>query len=459
MDFSTTIDRMRPVAAAEGKFAATRSVSDPTREIRLGTALAAALVLGLGGWAAASQLDAAVVGHGVIRLGDARQVVQAPAAGTIASVRVANGATVRAGQLLVDLRTSESRAQERSLAARVWGLQAEIARIEADQRGDARVSAPADFAALTGEDRSQAFAALAAQQAQLDAERALQRSEAAVMADRTRQIAHQIDGAGERLASLRTQEQLSRDELAGYQQLYAKGLATRTRLLALQRAVADLGGAAGGSRADIARLRTQSGEARLQLQQMRNERLAAVADRLRLARTELDTVLPQWLAARTDVQRMAIRAPISGTVTASHPPVAGAVLPAGAALFEIVPDQRAMTVEMRVPINEAADLRPGQRAWVKLAGPGTQMLPALEAEVGRVSADSVEDDRSGVSYYIVTMRLSSAAAQAAARSGQFAGGVRAGMPVEVSIPTQARSAFAFLMGPLLSRSGGMFAQR
>ena len=457
MDFSTTIDRLRPSPSAAPR--RPRALHDPGREVRAGAALAAVLVLGVGGWAVVSHLDAAVVGQGVIRLADTRQVVQAPAAGIVSAVHVANGATLRAGQPVIDFTTSDALAQERSLAARALGLQAEIARLEADLRGESRVGAPAGFAALQGDDRTQAQAALAAQQAQLDAERTLQRSEAAVMADRSRQIAHQIDGVGERLASLRQQEALSRDELAGYQRLYEKGLSTRTRLLALQRSVADLGGSAGSSRADIARLRTQVGETRLQLQQMRNERMATAADRLRLARTELDTVLPGWQAARAELQRMTVHAPIAGTVSATHLPVPGSVVAAGASLLEIVPDARTMAVEMRVPINEAADLRPGQAARVRMVGPGMQMLPPLDASVTRVSADSVQDERSGASYYVVTVRVSPAAAQAAVRSGQFAGGVRAGMPVEVMIPTQSRTALDFLLGPLLSRSGGIFSQR
>lgn len=436
-----------------------RALHDPRPEIRAGVALTAALVLGFGGWAVATRLDAAVVGAGMVRFAGTRQVVQAPTGGIVSAVRVRNGAAVQAGQTLVEFTTSETRAQAQSLSARVVGLMAEIARLETDLAGGARIVVPAAFASMTGDERALADKALAGQQAQLDADRTLERSEAAVLNDRSRQIAQQIGGYGERLSSIRQQRDLNEQELAAYQQLLAKGLATRSRVLALQRSAAGLSGDAGASVAEIGRLRLQAGETRLQLNHSRSQRIAAASDRLRAAQGELQATLPQWHAARAELARMVVRAPFAGTISAAQLPAAGAVLPAGAPLMEVVPDRGEMTVELRVPLTEAAELQTGQAAEVRLVGPGARVQPALHGRVDRISADTVEDQRTGQSYYTASIAVSRQALQQAARDGAMAGGIRAGTPVEVMIPTQARRAIDFLLGPLLSRTSTVFTQR
>ena len=207
MSMSATFDRF---ALPDGDRTA---IHDPRRELRWGAALAGLLVLGFGGWAVATRLDAAVVSGGVVRLTDARQVVQAPAAGIISSLDVRNGMRVRAGQQLVAFTASEALAQERSLAARTFGLQAEIARIETELRGGSRVAMPATLGASSDADRALAAAALASEQAHLDAQRALEGAQAAVLRDRRVQVGHQIDGYRQRLGSTQRQRALNASEL------------------------------------------------------------------------------------------------------------------------------------------------------------------------------------------------------------------------------------------------------
>ena len=436
-----------------------RPADDPRREVLGGAALAAVLVLGCGGWAMATRLDSAVTGPGVVRVAEARRQIQAPAAGIVAAVRVGNGQAVRAGQVLVEFTATEASAQEQSVSARVFGLQAEIARIEAELAGRSQVAVPASFAGLADQDRAIATAALASEQAQLSAQRTLERSEVAVLRDRARQVRQQIVGQGERLASARRQGSLNQEELVSYQELFALGLSTKPRVLALQRQAASIDGEAGATVAEMARLRTQVGEAQLQVTQMRSERATHNADRLRAARTELAALFPQWTAARAQLGRTTMRAPFDGVVTAAQMPVPGMVAQPGTRLMEVVPNTGAMSVEMRVPLAEASELRHGQNAQVRLAGAGGRLLPTLAGTVERVSADSVEDERTGQGFYVASIRITQAEVARVARLGGLAGGVRPGTPVDVVVPTHARSALDYLIGPLVSRAESTFAQR
>ena len=453
-----TIDQFMPAGDAAAAARAER-MADPRKEILAGGALAALIVLGFGGWAAASRLDAAVVGQGVVRVADARQVLQAPAGGVVSRVLVANGARVRAGQVLVEFTTTEAAAQERSLAARVFGLQAEVARLQADLRGAREVPEPREFVGLAGPERELALEALASERAQFAAQRALDASEAAVLRQRGAQIRHQIGGYRQRLDSANRQVALNRQELDAYQQLLDRGLATRPRVLALQRSAAGLEGEAGATIAEMSRLNTQIGETVLQASQMRNDRATRSAERLHQALNDLQATLPQWHAARAQLQRMVVRAPFDGTVSAAQMPFAGAVTQPGTRLMEIVPQRGSFSIEMRVPLAEAGELRRGMAAQVRLSGAAGHMLPALHGTVERVSEDSVEDDRTGAAFYTASVAVSRDEMARAARLTGAAGGVRPGAPVEVMVPTRARTALDFLLEPLFARTGTMFTQR
>jgi HlyD family secretion protein len=438
---------------------AVRPLHDPRREILIGGVLAALLFVGIGGWTYATRLDAAVIGPGVVRTSGGRQLIQTPAGGIVSAVRITNGSVVRKGQILIQFTTAQADAEERALAIRMFGLQAEIARITAELTGQSRVAAPATFAQLDGADRTVAEQALMLEQAQLDAQHALEATERSVLRDRMAQIGHQIAGNRQRLISTQGQDALTREELNTYEQLLKSGLTTKPRVLALRRSVAAASGEAGATSAEMARLREQGGEAQLQFVQARNERAAQNAERMRAAQTELQTVLPQWQAARDQLKRTVILAPFDGTVTALRTQAEGAIVAPGAQLLELVPTHGNLVVEARISLAEASELRAGQSAEVRLSALRGRLLKPLHGIIESISADSVEDDKTGLSYYTATVRISREEVARAIKMGEVDGGIRAGTPVEVVVATKPRSVLDFLISPLASRMAGTFAQR
>src|SRR5438552_3912108 len=79
-----------------------RKLSDPSRELRIGMAVVGAfLTLGVG-WAAFAPLDSAISVQGTVKVSGDRQKVQTLREGVISGIRVTEGATVAAGQVLVE---------------------------------------------------------------------------------------------------------------------------------------------------------------------------------------------------------------------------------------------------------------------------------------------------------------------------------------------------------------------
>lgn len=428
------------------------------REIWIGAALAGALVAMMGIWTISTSLDAAVVSRGVLRVAGSRQVVQAPSDGPISAIRVHDGEKVKAGQSLIEFAPAEAIAKERAIAVRKFGLEAEIARLNAELRGASVIAPPASFVGLTEQDRVLADEAMATEQIQFRARRSVERAEIAAMHDRADQAGYQISGNRQRLESTLAQGAYNREELAAYETLYAKGLAAKPRVLALRRSAAAIDGEAGSTRAEIARLRSEASEARVRSTQLLSDRMAQTADRLRAAQGELAGLLPQWQAARAQLRRTVIRAPFAATVTALQVHMNDAVAMAGMRLLELVPDSGATTVEARVGAADVADLAPGATARVRLTGHEGSRIAPIAGTIQRISADSVEDPETRQSFYTVSIAIAPGEL-AKMRASLPPATIRSGMPVEVVVATRKRSPLEFLTGPLFERMSRAFTQR
>jgi HlyD family secretion protein len=63
-----------------------------------------------------------------------------------------------------------------------------------------------------------------------------------------------------------------------------------------------------------------------------------------------------------------------------------------------------LTIEARLSVEDADDVRPKQKAFRSLRNASRNSLPALEGVVTRVSADSLVDERTGDSFYTAECR-------------------------------------------------------
>ena len=306
---SAGISILNPQHAAAGTQA-----DDPRREFRLAAIVGGAFFAGLLGWGALASLDAAAYATGAVKVSGDAQPVQSLEGGVVTAVHVHEGQQVRAGDVLMEFTTAQAVSQERSLAMRVILLEADVARLRAEQSGAGAVTPPPEFATLTDRDRPAADRAMgAARQEFADWQRTYS-SEQRLLGERVAQVGNQLQGYQARQDANDEQLRLNRKELVAQQQLLAKGFATETRVLALQRSAADLAGQKGAQTAEMARLRNETGEARMQLLQTRAQAQEQVSSQLRQTQTDLQSLLPQWRAAQEAVARTQLRAPVAGAV-------------------------------------------------------------------------------------------------------------------------------------------------
>lgn len=98
--------------------------------IKHGTWTLGALVVGFMGWAAFVPLDAGVPSHGMVSVEGQRKVVQHPRGGVIADVLIAEGNSVKQGDVLIKLENSIELANRSEIFSQLRVSQAKIAALE-----------------------------------------------------------------------------------------------------------------------------------------------------------------------------------------------------------------------------------------------------------------------------------------------------------------------------------------
>ena len=119
---------------------------------------------------------------------------------------------------------------------------------------------------------------------------------------------------------------------------------------------------------------------------------------------------------------------------------AGAVVGPRDVLMEIVPAEKTLIVEARIRPEDINHVQKGSEAEIRLTAYKQRTTPLVKGSVMYVSGDRMVDEHNGAPYYV---------AQVAVAPGAL-GDLRmtAGMPAEVFIRTDTRTALDYLLAPV-----------
>lgn len=430
----------------------------PGTAIRVGALVAILFfVVGLG-WAAFARLDAAASGEGQVTVSGNRRTVQHRDGGIVKAMAVRDGDHVTAGQVLFRLEGAEVAASERALAASVIDLLAQRARLEAEVAGRAIVW-PAEFANATGDDRRLIARAQSLQLAQLRSRDASLAASDQVLRQQAAEVARQTSGFNAQAQASARQRASLAQQLESTKKLADEGYVSRNTVRAIERSIQQLEGADADYSSRSAAAREQIGQTSAQRVQTRRRQVEEAAASLRDTQFQLNEMQPKWAAAREQLARTEIRAPVSGTVVGLRVFTVGGVIQAGQPILDIVPDAAPLIVRANFAPGDIDGVVAGRPAEVKFLSLHDRGLPILTGTVHSISADSLRDEASGRSYFSAEIAVphDQIARIAAVRGGDT--GIRAGVPVAVMVPLRRRTALQYLLDPLTEAFSRSFHER
>ena len=185
------------------------------------------------------------------------------------------------------------------------------------------------------------------------------------------------------------------------------------------------------------------------------QKLEEVAGQLRDVQMRLDELQPKLIATREQLARSIVRAPASGRVVGLKLFTIGGVVAPGDTVMEIVPQDRALVIEAKISPDHADDVRIGMSTQVRFTALQERNLPILKGDVSKISADSFEDERTGMRYFMAEIVVPPTEL-AKIKMVRADGGLRPGLMAEILIPLRKRTALTYLIEPLtqtLWRSG------
>ena len=399
------------------------------------------LVVGVGGWAATTAISGAVVASGSVVVDSNVKKVQHPTGGIVGELRVHDGDRVHAGEIVVRLDETVTRANLAIVTKGLGELMARKARLESERDGLDTITFPAQLVADEGDpDRA---AAMDSERKLFSLRKTARSGQKAQLQERVAQLGEEITGLAAQQNSKAKEIALVERELAGVRDLWNKNLVQLTRLTALEREAARLDGERGQLIAAAAQAKGKIAETALQILQIDQDIASDVAKELREVDGKIGEFVERKVAAEDQLKRTDIRAPQDGTVFQLAVHTVGGVITAGDPIMLIVPEADNLSVEVKVNPQDIDQLQLNQKAILRFSAFNIRTTPEIEGTVTRISADTSTDQRTGQSYY--TIRIAMPAEQIE-RLGDVK--LLPGMPVEAFIQTRDRTMLSYLMKPL-----------
>jgi len=433
---------MSTMAIGGPKPAAKKTVRDSIKfHLLLGLGIVLVLVVGLGGWASTVLISGALIAPGQIVVESNVKKVQHPTGGVVGEVRARDGDLVKAGDIVVRLDDTVTKANLAIVTKNLDAAQARAARLQAEQRGVDRIEFPQSLLDRAGDPDVKLL---------LSAETKLFDVRVNGRAGQKAQLRERITQLNEEIAGLSAQEKakdqeiaLVQNELTGVRELYDKRLVQISRLTQLERDSARLNGERAQYIASRAQAKGKITETELQIIQVDKDVVSEVSKDLRETNDKIGELIERKVAAEDQLRRIDIRAPQDGMVLQSNVHTVGGVVTAGDALMLIVPQADDLQVEAKVNPVDIDKLQIGQKTLLRLSAFNQRTTPELNGLVSRVSPDVTTDQRTGQSYYTIRVTMP---AEEIARLGDVK--MIPGMPVEAFVQTGDRTMLSYLMKPL-----------
>ncbi|MDU4960253.1 MAG: HlyD family type I secretion periplasmic adaptor subunit [Sporomusaceae bacterium] len=393
-------------------------------------------------WACIGQIEEVAVATGKVIPSGYAKTIQAEDKGVVKHIRVKNGSTVKAGDVLIELDTTLTGADVARLTTEQTYYRLELARLLAEQTGT--LFAPAAQAAGF-EDREQQLRLYRSRQAEYQA-----RLAAARQAVQQAQAALDIGEATRQKLAL--QLEIAVDQEEKMRQLAAEGAVSqfqhqnyRERRITLQQ--------------DLAAQSNELVKAGHVLQQSRETLNSIVSEHERElmtglveGRRQLQGIEEELKKAREKERLSRIVSPIDGTVNQLVIHTIGAVVTPAQELMLIVPDGTNMEIEAWVNNKDIGFIYADQDAEIKVETFNFQKYGTLEAKLTEISSDAVEDKERGLVYRAVLRTDSDHFALANGRKVYLT----PGMAVTAEIKTRQKRIIEYFMDPFIKyRSEGL----
>lgn len=405
--------------------------------------LVLALTFGGGGfWAVNAELAGAVVASAEVRVETQAKPVSHPEGGVVATIHVGEGQAVKAGDPLIDFETTSHKANATIYSDELQSLRARRARLRAERDGAAQIVFP-DAVLREAQKSDSLREALVDQRSMFTSRQESNRQYIEQFAQRRNRLLQEIEAAKARGGAAIRNLGVARDQRERRQGLFDRGYATRDSVQTVIRETSTLEGELNAILAQIRGFERQIDETAAQRLQFDEEQRERALAELRETENRISELRERSVVAVDALGKATVTAPQDGIVQSLAVHAPGAVLGSGEVILTIIPVADRLILEARVLTQDRDRLYLGQMARVRFSAFNQRQTPEIEATITLISSDRVIDEATGQSFYEVVLVASEAEI---ARLGEGRT-LLPGMPAEIFIATEERTAMSYLVKP------------
>jgi HlyD family secretion protein len=420
--------------------------------ILFGLAVSVVLVGGIGAWATMTSLAGAVIASGTVVVESSAKKVQHQTGGIVGAILVKEGDRVAAGDVIVRLDETMTRANLEIIAQQYDRTVARQARLQAERLGAAEIKFPVGLAKHAEEDPDVA-ALIAGERALFESRTNASTGLKSQLEARSGQLARQIEGLTAQKKATDDSVALVEKDYDSLRELYAKKLVSLQRVSDLQLELSRQRGESGRLLAAIAETEGKISETRLQALQVDEDMRKDVNEELRELDGKEVELVERKVVAEDQLARTEIRAPQSGFVQELAVHTVGGVIAPGETLMLIVPEKDNLVVDTMIAPSSIDDVKPGQKVSIRFPAFDRTTTPECQGTVQRVSADLIKDPQRQLSYFVARATLDDKKACL-----EDTKTLQPGMPAEVHIQTGERNVWSYVMKPLSDQISRAFRE-
>ena len=401
------------------------------------------LIGGFGVWSVQAKITGAIISAGKIEVEQNRQVVQHQDGGVVLEIFATEGQEVQKGDILFQLDGSELKSELAIVESQLFELMARRGRLEAERDSSEEIRFEADVilaAKLNDDVRGQ----VDGQQRLFDVRRNSLATQISQLEKRQSQISDQLMGLDAQITAYEAQIELVETEVDAQQTLLDKGLAQRSTVNVSKRELARLSGSLGDAISQRAQALGRSTELDLEIGRVRTARREEAISRLRDLEFQELELSERRRSLTTRINRLSIRAPVSGIIYGLTVFAENSVIRAAEPLLYIIPQDRPLVIMADVDPIHIDQIKLGQDVTLRFSAFDQKTTPELFGSVKRISADAFDDERIAYRYYKTEIELYPNE-QTRLPSDSI---LLPGMPVEVYVQTNERSPIEYLTKPL-----------
>ena len=390
-------------------------------------------------WSFFAPIGSSALAPGVLVVKTHSKTVQHLDGGIVHKIHVSNGNIVKKGETLISLDDTQTKAQLEIIRGEMIVLKMQRARLIAEKDLQQTVQ----FSEDVFKNDSRTLQAREGQVLVFAARKTVYEGKVAVLAQRVSQLESQRKGMLAQLVGKKALLASYQEEQSDLRALLEEGFIEKNKLRDIERRFASSQGDLGELIAGIASIEMKTGEAKLEVLQVKKDLTESVINQLEEVNAKIYDVEERFIALTDKQNRTIIKAPVDGKVMKLVVFTEGGVIAPGGAIMDIVPEREELMIDAEVSIMDIDRVKAGLLADVRFSVFNQAITPEVEGEVLTVSADRLVNEDNGMPYYLAQVKITQESQE------KLKGFVlQPGMPAEVFINTGDRTLFEYLTQPV-----------